>query len=265
VGEITAPSGGIYGGSGSITATGGGAGVSIELSVAHSSSGICTLSNFVTGTTTTATVHYMGAGACVIDAVQDGIHGTDTAQQTTLTIAKATLAIVASSPTVTYGTTAPAITPSYLTLLNGDTASVISPAPSCSSPVTSISGTGAYTSTCSGPASTSNYAITYVAGKVTVIKASATVSLSTSKKALTIHEHEQLTVRVSFDGDQKGTGDVRLYNGSKLLKTVTLRDGAATTTLGLLLRGTHKLHAVYLGNADIDSAGSAIVDVKVKK
>jgi len=58
---------------------------------------------------------------------------------------------------------------------------------------------------------------------------------------------------------------VKIYSGSKLLKTVTLSGaGRATATL-TLKAGAYKLHAVYLGSADFKTSTSSIVEVKVKQ
>jgi hypothetical protein len=91
-----------------------------------------------------------------------------------------------------------------------------------------------------------------------------------SRKRLTTKQHEKLTVKVLISGgatiaNLRVTGRVRIYNGSKLLKTVTLDGGRASVTLGLLTRGTHKLHVVYAGSAEITTSSSPTVTVKVNR
>ncbi len=270
-GILIAPQGGQYGASGSITATAGGAPINISLSVDPSSGSDCTLANLSTGTTSTATVKYTGAGSCVIDAVQTGLYGTTTTEQQTFAIAKAPLTIIASSATVTAGAAPPTITASYDGLVNGDSGSSLATPPRCSSPVTSSSAVGSYTSTCSGAASP-NYTIGYATGTVTVVKgtttgakASSKAALSVADKGLTVKQHAKLTVKVSAASNAKATGSVKIYDRSKLLKTVPLSAGKASVTLGLLARGTHKLRAVYAGNSAVKGSTSATVTVTVRK
>ena len=61
----------------------------------------------------------------------------------------------------------PVITPAYGGFVNGDSAASLSTPPTCSTTATSSSPPGTYPATCTG-AVDSNYAITYVAGAVTV-------------------------------------------------------------------------------------------------
>ncbi len=78
---------------------------------------------------------------------------------------KAPLTITASSPTMTYGGTAPTITAGYSGFVNGDTSSSLTTPPTCSTTATGSSPVSAptYPSSCSG-AVDSNYTMSYVAG-----------------------------------------------------------------------------------------------------
>jgi alpha-tubulin suppressor-like RCC1 family protein len=94
---------------------------------------------------------------------------------TALTITRAALLITASSATMSRGGTMPTITPLYSGLVNGDTATVPTP-PNCSAPgVTSSSGAGTYTTSCSG-AVDPNYKISYATGTLTITASNARVS-----------------------------------------------------------------------------------------
>lgn len=88
----------------------------------------------------------------------------------TLTINPAIITVIASSPSMTYGGTVPTITPSYTGFVDSDTSSIITTLPTCSTNATSTSPVGdAYTSTCSGAATTNtNYAIGYQGGFVKI-------------------------------------------------------------------------------------------------
>jgi mucin-19 len=92
-----------------------------------------------------------------------------------VTVGPAPLTITASSGTMTYGGTPPTITPSYSGFVNGDTASSLTTAPNCSTTATSTSSVGTYPSTCAGAADP-NYAISYVAGTLTVTQAGTTLT-----------------------------------------------------------------------------------------
>jgi len=91
------------------------------------------------------------------------------------TVNPAPLTITASSASTTYGGASPIITASYAGFVNGDDASSLSTAPSCSSPVTSVSPVGSYPSSCSG-AVDPNYAITYSSGTAVVSPAPLTIT-----------------------------------------------------------------------------------------
>ena len=93
-----------------------------------------------------------------------------------VTVHQAALTVTASSTTVSYGTAVPAITPTYSGWANGNTASSLTTAPTCSTTYTTTSALGSYASSCSG-AVDPNYTFSYVAGTVTVSKATPTVSV----------------------------------------------------------------------------------------
>jgi alpha-tubulin suppressor-like RCC1 family protein len=95
----------------------------------------------------------------------------------TVTVAQAPLTVTASSGSLTYGGSVPAVSPIVTGLQNGEGASVLGSGLQCSTTATSTSSVGTYASSCSG-AVDSNYAITYVAGTVTVTPAPLTVTAS---------------------------------------------------------------------------------------
>ncbi|MGD0198826.1 MAG: MBG domain-containing protein, partial [Solirubrobacteraceae bacterium] len=93
-----------------------------------------------------------------------------------VTIGKAPLTVTASSPTITYGQTAPAIGASYSGFLNGQTPSDLTATPTCSA----SSGpylAGTYATTCTAPSET-DYAITAVPGTLTVDPAPLQITAS---------------------------------------------------------------------------------------
>ncbi|HEV2424235.1 MAG TPA: MBG domain-containing protein [Terriglobia bacterium] len=96
-----------------------------------------------------------------------------------VSVNQAPLTITASGGTMVYGGTVPAITPGFAGFVNGDTSAVLAPQPTCSTTATPTSPVGGspYPSTCSG-AGAANYAISYVAGTVTISKANPTVTFT---------------------------------------------------------------------------------------
>ncbi len=95
----------------------------------------------------------------------------------TLTVLPAPLSITASSATMTYGGPVPAVAPSYTGFVNGDgPASLTTPA-TCNTDVTPSYAPGTYSTTCTG-VTDPDYTTSYVAGSVTVLPASLTVTAS---------------------------------------------------------------------------------------
>ena len=96
-----------------------------------------------------------------------------------VTVSQAPLTITASSPTVSYGAAPPTITPSFSGFMNGQNSSVLAIQPTCTTAyaVTSAAGSSPLTS-CSGAAA-ANYSMSYVAGAVTVNKATPSVTWPT--------------------------------------------------------------------------------------
>jgi len=95
-----------------------------------------------------------------------------------LVVNQAPLTITARSASVPFGSAIPAITPSIVGLVNGDTQASLGPL-MCSTTATQGSPVGSYPTTCSG-AVNANYAITYVAGSVTITGVPLTITASSA-------------------------------------------------------------------------------------
>ncbi len=87
-----------------------------------------------------------------------------------LNVTPAPLTIRADDETKILDAPNPAFTATYAGFVLGETPSVLTTRPSCTTTATTLSPVGKYPTTCSGAVST-NYAITYVAGTLTVIYA----------------------------------------------------------------------------------------------
>jgi hypothetical protein len=88
----------------------------------------------------------------------------------TLTVTRAALTITAENKTKVYGGGLPTLTASYTGFVNGETSAILETQPTLSTAVTTASVVGAYPITASG-ATAANYAITFVAGTLTVTPA----------------------------------------------------------------------------------------------
>ena len=125
----------------------------------------CPASVFPAGTYPSIAATYSG----------DATFGPSASASLSQTVNQAPLTITASSASVNYGDSVPTITPSYSGWMNGDSSSSLSTAPSCATAYTATSDPGTYSTSCSG-AVDSNYAFTYVAGTITVSKATPIVT-----------------------------------------------------------------------------------------
>jgi len=91
--------------------------------------------------------------------------------------------------------------------------------------------------------------------KVAVSKASSSTAIGWSNNRATV------TVKAS---GVTVNGTARIYDGSKVVKTVSVVRGKATVALPLK-KGTHKLHAAFLPAKTVYSSTSPTISVKVKK
>jgi hypothetical protein len=90
---------------------------------------------------------------------------------------------------------------------------------------------------------------------VTFTKSTTTIKASKAKKA---------TVKVTVKSTGHSVaGSVKIYDGSKLLKTVKVVKGKVTTKVNLK-KGTHKLHAVFAATDTIAASTSKVFTVKTK-
>ena len=167
-----------------VSATGGGSGNPVTYTIDASSSSVCTISAGV--------VSFIGAGTCTIDANQlgNGAYNAATQAQQSFAVGIAALSITAGSPTVTFGSPfTPSETPSGLLIgdvisgvtytYSGSGTTVYGPSTTMPTAVGTYSVTPSMVTFSTG--SPSNYAVSYVAGVVT-ISATNTPSLPLALK-----------------------------------------------------------------------------------
>ena len=99
----------------------------------------------------------------------------------TLTINKAALTVTANASSKTYGSANPLLTVAYTGFVAGDTAASLISQATATTTATTTSAAGTYPITASG-ATSDNYNFTYVAGTLTVNKATLTVTANNASK-----------------------------------------------------------------------------------
>jgi hypothetical protein len=96
-----------------------------------------------------------------------------------------------------------------------------------------------------------------VAGTKTVLSASSTSVKAGKPLTLTA------TVKVAVPGTGTAAGTVTFEDAGKVLGSITLDDGSAVFKTSSLSKGTHRLTAVYAGNANNAKSTSAAITVTV--
>jgi uncharacterized repeat protein (TIGR02543 family) len=188
-----------------------------------------------------STVTIVGYGSSIITATFTPTDATNYVSGGTVTmnflVAKAALAVTASSHTVAYGDAIPSITPVYSGFVNGDSSTVVSGI-SCSTSYTTTTAVGSTGSNCTG-VSASNYSVTYSSGVITVNPKGLTISGLTG-------------ISKEFDGGLSGsvTGTpslVGVVNSDNVLLSGTptftfasanVANGITVTASGYTLTGT---------------------------
>jgi choice-of-anchor A domain-containing protein len=175
--------GGIYNGqpfptTATVTGTGGGSGSSLE--------GVSPTLNYYSGSSTTGTPL---AGAprtvgtyTVVAAFPGSADYTAASAHATFTISPAPLTVMANSATRVYGQANPAFPAGYTGFVGGDSPASLRGTLSVSTPATAASPVGTYAVTPSGLTS-SNYAIRFVNGALTVTPAPLTVTANSASRA----------------------------------------------------------------------------------
>ena len=123
------------------------------------------------------TVTIVGAGSATITASQVGnvTYNAATSVPQTLTVNKVNLTVTADNQTKVYSAVNPALTITYAGFITGDNSSVLDVPPAISTTATTGSTVGTYPITASG-ASDNNYSFTYVAGTLSISKATPSIT-----------------------------------------------------------------------------------------
>ena len=170
----------------------------------------------------------------------------------TFIVNKAPLTITASSTTMTYGGTVPAITPTYSAFVLGQGPANLTGTVACTTNATTTSPvTGnPYSSSCTGATST-NYAITYVPGVVTINPATSTTTIISNLPSPSIVGQivtVKFAVAPQFTGIPTGRVTVTATGGGSC--NAALVAGAGSCTLTFSAGGNKTLTATYSGDTN---------------
>lgn len=192
-------------------------------------------------TATTTAVAGSTVGSATITAAGPATDGnyTMTYNPGTLTITPAPLTITANDATRLYGAANPSgFTFAYAGFVNNDTASMLTTAPTATTTATTTSGAGVYAITPAGPATNADYAVTYVAGKLTVAPAPLTWSVAAASAT---YGSAPVPGQATLSG---------LVNGDTVTATVGAFNGAVPLTLSAALAaGTYSQSVTGLTGA----------------
>jgi large repetitive protein len=181
----------------------------------------------------------------------------------TLTVTDATLDVTAANATKVYGTANPAFTGNITGEVNGDSfTETFATTATESSPVGSYPITPSVTG-----ADLSNYAVATSNGTLTITQALSGLSLTASAASITPSQGVTLTVTAtnsSAGSTGTPTGSVSLFNGSTLLGTAALTNGATSLVLApetLAPGASYSLTATYSGDTNFTPSSSGAVTV----
>jgi hypothetical protein len=167
----------------------------------------------------------------------------------TLTVSTATLTITASNQSKIYGVAIPTLTATYSGFVNGDTAASLTTAPTLSTTATASSPVGTYPITASGAVDT-NYAISYVAGTLTITQSSISGTIVSSANpslpGTNVTFTETLSAVLPGVGTPSGTVNFRI--DGTVAGSGTLSGGMATFTTSSLTHGSHTVGGEYAGD-----------------
>ena len=233
--------------------------------------GTGTVSNGVATLTTSS----LNAGAYTITATYQGDtnYSASTSGPITLTIAQRTgpggtaaLTVTVANASRLYGEGNPAFIYTVSgALVNGDTyATAIAGVPVYSTAALSISPAGSYPVSVAD-LNSANYLIAFVNGTLTVAKGTlgqnglANITLTSSVNPSVYGSPVTFTATIPAPV----TGTVVFYDGTMAVGAGTIANGVATLTTSALVVGSHPVTAAYSGDANYNSATSAVYSQKV--
>ena len=173
---------------------------------------------------------------------------------TTIDVLRAPLTVRTVDSSKPFGAALPPFTATASGLVNGDSMASLGGTLTFSTPATAASPVGTYAVTPAGLTS-SNYAIAFTAGTLTVTPATTAVIVSSSANPSGANQGVTFSASVSVvAGAGNPTGTIEFRDGSTRLGTIALASGAASLATNGLSTGSHTISAIYSG--DPSFAGS---------
>jgi hypothetical protein len=220
------------------------------------------------GLATGGSLSTLTAGTHIITAAYSG-DGTFSAStgSFTQTVTPAPLTITADDKSKLYGEALPPLTASYSGFVNGDTPASLTAQPTLTTTGTDSSPVGSYPITADG-AVDPNYAISYVAGTLTVNPAGTAVSVTANKPTSVFGEPIYFTASVQslVPGAGTPTGTVAFKRVSPDGTTVVTfgtapldATGTAVLVMDHFVPATATIFAVYLGDSNFTGSTSATI------
>ena len=182
----------------------------------------------------------------------------------TLTVNKAVLNVMANDAGRPYGTANPAFTSTITGFVNGDTqASAVTGAPDLTTTATMLSPVGTYPITSApGTLAATNYTFTFVNGILTVNKGTpgsggvTAVTVGSSLNPSTYGTSVTFTATLPAGA----TGTVTFEdNGTAISGAVPISGTTATFATSTLVAGSHPITAVYSGDSNYNEANSLVL------
>ncbi len=181
-----------------------------------------------------------------------------------MTVLKKALTITADSKSKLYGEALPAFTASYSGFVNGDTTNKLDAQVVLSTTATAASPAGTYPITAGGASST-NYAIGFVAGQLVINKAGTAGNVASSKNPALPGETVTFSLSVSAVAPGAGTptGTVQFRIDGSVAGTAPLSGGTATYSNSSLSLGTHTVVAEYAGDGNFTGTTNTLSSVQL--
>jgi len=174
------------------------------------------------------------------------------------------LQIRAQDASKVFGAPLPALVATATGFVNGQSMASLNGSLIVTTTATASSAAGTYAITPSG-VSSSNYAIAFVNGTLTIAPAPTTTTVAVSPNPAGLNQPVTLTAAVAVVSPGAGapSGAVQFFDGGTLLGTAPVAGGAASLTTNGFAFGSHSIVATYGGDVNfVTSSGSAGLTVK---
>jgi hypothetical protein len=192
-------------------------------------------------------------------APTDTTNYTNATTTRTIDVLRAPLSVTTLNASTVYGAPVLGFLASGSGFVNGDSMASLSGTLTFSTPATASSPVGSYPVTPSG-LSSPNYTITFIAGTLTIIRASSVVVVNSSANPSGSNQAVTFTATAGVVAPGAGTptGTIEFRDGSTRLGTITLINGSASLTTNGFSATSHTINAVYSGDSNITGSAQSL-------